>query len=73
MHLSSHVNIRADFNKLFNKKYMQRIVLSQQSIKKSNSVITPEEALQGSPWRLNKTGLHKIQSHQSSINDMDKI
>lgn len=55
---------------------MQRIVLSQQSINKSSSdhpEETSREALQGSLWRLNKTGLHKIQSHQSSINDMDKI
>ena len=40
MRLWSHVNIRADFNKLFNKKYMKSIVLSQQSINKSSSVTT---------------------------------
>lgn len=55
---------------------MQSIVLSQQSINKSSSdhpEETSKEELQGSPCRLNKTGFHKIQSHQSSINDMDKI
>ena len=45
MRLWSHVNIRADFNKLFNKKYMQSIVLSQQSINKSSSVTTQRRPL----------------------------
>ena len=45
MHLWSHVYIRADFNKLFNKKYMQSIVLSQLSINKSSSVTTQRRPL----------------------------
>ena len=45
MHLWSHINIWADFNKLFNKKYMHRIVLSQQSINKSSSVTTQRRPL----------------------------
>lgn len=45
MHLWSHVNIWADFNKLFNKKCMQRIVPSQQSINKSSSVTTQRRPL----------------------------
>ena len=45
MHLWSHVYIWADFNKLFNKKYMQRIALSQQSINKSSSVTTQRRLL----------------------------
>ena len=40
-----HVNIQADFNKLFNKKYMQGIVLSQQSINKSSNVTTQRRSL----------------------------
>ena len=46
MHLWSHVDIWADFNKLFNKKCMHGIVLSrQQSTKKSSSVTTQRRPL----------------------------